>query len=744
MSKFRSLILIIGLTVIAVAAALLTVLVLYATGTIVTDPIELVYTVGSKSKYYDGTPLTLADDDYSLVSGSVLEGHTAQVKIIGSQTNAGESESTLEVKILDKNGFDVSGEYAVKVNTGTLTVEKQILSVSVKSDEVYYSGKEIVFNKYEVTGGELARGHKLGGVSGTLLNAGESLPKNVAPVVYDAFDNDVTANYDFGGFNIGDVTVVARPLTVKPKNVTKVYDGIPFTAYEYEITEGSLAPGHEIECTITNMGGDVATFTDCTGSNGERIRIDSFKIVDENGKEVENWEKNYDYSTGDAGLVTIEQRPLTIKTASETFIYDGEAHYNDTYQIFYGTLAPGQKLTITEPTKVTTVQQGVLNKVSCVITLDDDDGSTVDGNYDITYIEGTLSVKPFDLTVYTKSYTRVYDKDKTLGDAMDDDNYWLSVKLPEKFTLTAECPDTIKALVDAVEETYYKLQNITITTEGENGVIDCTGNFNINVVDGTYSITKQPVKLSASTTLKSTYDGEAYTFDNDEVFAGVNFSDYDFTAANFTVDGYYEIKDVGKHYYTAEFTGSSDNYDVTVENGVVEIEKMSVTLNFTGELVMNYSGAFGYYDKDEDIIDGLSVGEIGTVEAAVFSKNKIEEITVKSVTVYKDGKDITSNLEIDYESLKIPVTINKIAFTLKPAPFSGTSIDGVDFSSLVTATGLVGGDYVKVTTWDDGYSEYGVEFYTVYDSKGEDVTDKYYECTNPNATGVINLIYIDY
>ena len=191
MSKFRSLILIIGLLLIAVAAALLTVLILYATGTIKTDPIELVYSVDDKSKKYDGTPLTITDDDYTLVSGNVLEGHTAQVKIIGSQTNAGESEATLEVKIFDKKGFDVTDEYAVKVNVGTLTVEKRAISVSIKDQDLVYSGREVIFNEYE-TDVELVKGHKIGCVS--LLNVGETL-KDVTPVVYDALDNDVTANY---------------------------------------------------------------------------------------------------------------------------------------------------------------------------------------------------------------------------------------------------------------------------------------------------------------------------------------------------------------------------------------------------------------------------------------------------------------------------------------------------------------------------------------------------------------------
>lgn len=746
MSKFRSLILIIGLTVIAVAAALLTVLVLYATGTIVTDPIKLVYEVGSEKKFYDGTPLTLDENGYRLVSGEILEGHTAQVKVIGSQTNAGESECTLEVKIFDKNGFDVSDEYAVKVNTGTLTVEKQILSVSVESDEVYYSGKEIVFNKYEVTEGELVRGHKLGGVSGTLINAGDSLPKNVAPVVYDAFDNDVTANYDFGLFDIGDVTVIPRPVTLKPKDFTKVYDGIPFIPTEYEIVSGSLAPGHTAKCTIVKTDGFDAEFTDYTGVNGERIKVNlnTIEIKDENGDLVNL--KNYDCTT-ETATVKIEKRTLTIATATQTFTYDGDAHYNDTVQLFSGTLAPGQKISVKNHATVTKVKDGpVVNELQCVVTLNN--GDAVDQkNYDITYIEGTLSVKPFDLTVYTKSYTKEYDG-KPLSDIMGNDVYELSVHLPEKFTLTAQCPDGVKTLVDATKETYYTLKVISITAEGEDGTIDCIENFNINVRGGTYSITKKPVTIELNRKLEDDYNGKVYTFKNEKVFEGADFSECEgITAADFKVYGLYDIKTAGTHYYTAEYNGDSENYDITIVTGVIKIKKKSVALGYNGNKVqVAYRGSDGYDSDDAAITAGLTIN-IGNVACTVNSAKffiKPDKITVKSVTVYADGEDITSNLEIDYDKVNIPFDIIKRSFEFNLAPYTAYSVsdEATELIDCVTASGLADGDKLKVVnvSYESGDTEYGVGDYDIVNSDGVSVK-KYYQCANPDAKGTINFIF---
>ena len=73
MSKFRTSILIFGILIVVVAASLLTVLALYLTGTLKTDPIEIVLTVTDEEKTYDGTPLTAKE--YALTSGELLEGH---------------------------------------------------------------------------------------------------------------------------------------------------------------------------------------------------------------------------------------------------------------------------------------------------------------------------------------------------------------------------------------------------------------------------------------------------------------------------------------------------------------------------------------------------------------------------------------------------------------------------------------------------------------------------------------------
>ena len=72
-------------------------------------------------KVYDGEALTASE--YRL-NGQLVSGHRIDSYVItGSQTEIGRSDSIMsEVTILDKEGNDVTGNYAITYGIGTLTV----------------------------------------------------------------------------------------------------------------------------------------------------------------------------------------------------------------------------------------------------------------------------------------------------------------------------------------------------------------------------------------------------------------------------------------------------------------------------------------------------------------------------------------------------------------------------------------------------------------------------------------------
>ncbi len=725
MSKFRSLILIIGLLLIAVAAALLTVLVLYATGTIVTDPIELVYSVDSAEKVYDGTPLTA--ENYTLDSGKLLEGHTASVKVVGSQINAGTSESTLEVKITDKNGFDVTKEYAVKVNAGTLTVEKQDLAVVIPDSEAYYSGKEVYFDDFEITDGALATGHKIAGTNATLMNVGDTLPENIQPIVYDAFGTIVTDNYNLS-VDVGEVKIVARPITVKPKDVTRIYDGTTVTATEYEITEGSLVAGQIAKVNIIKETGGAATAVNVSET---RILIDepNFKILAEDG--VTEVTENYSVYCPTAFL-KIEKRPISISTATQSFTYDGEEHFNDQINIS-GEFAPNQSLHLINSSKVKDVTaESVKNEIDYEILSGD---VNVASNYAVSISYGTLSVTPLTLTVQTRSYEKVYDGETLGATIAGSGNYYTtSPKLPSKFTLTATVKDEVKSLKD-VASGVYSLTDVIIKMNDA----PCTDNFKITVEEGRYSITPKPVKLN----LKDIANKTKYFYGSNEAITvndaldETELTEYGLSATDFTLklpEG--GIENAGHYTYSVNFIKSDKkNYDLTVKDGSVDIAKRPVTLSGSATaLSMMYNGLNGLYQPTPEELNLRIVGETYVVKDADFNvefdvANGFQTIKVNSVQVTSGGKDITDNLEVNCTNVNVRVTVTARMLSPTYAPYTPRP-DGNDYFYLpgyVTFPPLADGDSVvafEVTMTDDFYCVDAGSL-AISNSKGQDVS-KYY------------------
>ncbi|MDE7082449.1 MAG: hypothetical protein K2O89_01935 [Clostridia bacterium] len=670
MSKFRNLILITGLLLIAVAAALLTVLILYATGTIKTDPIELVYSVASAEKDYDGTPLTV--EDYTLDSGKLLEGHTASVQVIGAQTDVGSSESTLQVKICDKNGFDVSDEYAVKVNAGTLTVDPKNISVVIPDSTVIYSGKEVYFNDFEIIDGELAKGHKLAGLNTTLLNAGDTLPNDIEPLVYDPFDNPVTENYNIT-FEMGTVKVLARTITVKPKDITKIYDGITLTATEFEISDGSLVAGQTARAKIVSEAGFAASAVNCVYE--QRILIDelSFEIYADDG--VTPVSQNYNIYF-DTAFMTIQQRPLKITTLSETFTYDGEEHYNDAY-IDEGDYAPNQILNVKSFPKVCDVTdgEGTKNEIRFEILSGEND---VISNYSVQYVYGTLKVAPFEITVQTNSYEKVYDGNELGNYIIAQGNTYTTVpELPRKFNLTASISTEVSSQVNVNSGTF-SLINVSIQMNGT----DCTGNFTVDVKEGAYAITPKPFTVTLND-LKNTNKfiyGETFVIESDEAF-GEAFIDTDFTYNDFQIIQPQDLT-AGVHSYSAKcIKADLTNYELKIIDGSVTIEKRKVDLVLSSKapqaFSMTYNGLNSFYDVKTDYL-AIKDETDYAISSAEFNNifnvaGKTQNITVKSVEVSSKGEDITSNLEINYAGVNIRVTVTPrlISFTYKPYNYVG-------------------------------------------------------------------------
>lgn len=95
-------------------------------GILTVDARSIIITASSASKVFDQTPLKNPDYFVTTLEGEPLgQGDQIKVEIIGSQTEVGKSQNEISsVKIINKQGKDVTSNYSIKYLSGWLIVTK--------------------------------------------------------------------------------------------------------------------------------------------------------------------------------------------------------------------------------------------------------------------------------------------------------------------------------------------------------------------------------------------------------------------------------------------------------------------------------------------------------------------------------------------------------------------------------------------------------------------------------------------
>lgn len=690
MSKLRKSILIIGILVIVVAASLATALALYATGSIKTDPIELEFRLRPQEKVYDGTPLQLASvnfdnpelSDIELTKGSTAAGHSIKVEFIGSQTNVGTSTSDATIKILDENGFNVTSDYAIKVEGAELKVTQKLISVELPSQEVVYNGSKVLFNEYETTEGtSLCAGHKIyGSTDAAFMNVGDTLPDDLTPLIYDVAGNNVTENYEIE-FKKGEIKVIPRPITVRPVSQEKVYDGEEITAGDIEFVEGSLVDGQTYSVTVNN-GYDYSR----TDAGETEIEITELKIFDVVGGETVEVTDNYEFNLLDyTGLLKVTPRPLTVTAMSASFVYNGEEQSlaDETQPLSVEGLAECDELlgvTYVGSRKNVGVSANVITEVSLRGLID---------NYALTRVDGEIEITPFGLTYKTGSDEKYYD-----GEPLN--------CLEAEFTLANEGHRVIKGDGTGADG----LPSITTVGEISNAYTvtivdindsqsDYTANYAITYDYGTLTVKRTPVlvtlkngkddrekvcynstshmpTLGADGVNSAYFDVQPYLPETEEVTLNLTYGDFDVVPATRV------MRDAGEYYYTVKFKdGSSEerkyyaNYELFVpQDGILEVIPLpvNVKLNDYGtETPFVYSGKVIDFEA-EKVIDKIELPEGVTLPEGV----KLDDIIKKddfSVVLKQDGVELKEIIDAgaDYKyNVEITDGLKKSNFKAKP------------------------------------------------------------------------------
>lgn len=330
----------------------------------------------SQTKRYDGT--ALISGEILPLGGSLVKGHSLVCHSATSITYPGEQAILPTYSIVDENGADVTDQYSITNDLGTLTVLPLVINIQTDSAEKNYDGKPLSADGWKRLSGPLLKGHTLSVECITEVVEVGSF-ENMADVrIEDENGNDVSELYEVNVL-CGTLTISPLPLHIVTGSMTKEYDGKDLSCETWRITSGSIGDGERITLLSSPA-------LDTVGSIANEMH---FAITDQNGDDISH---RYQIMQ-DAGTLSVTPRAITIRTGSASKVYDGTALTCEEYEIIKGSLSEGDMLEVafTSIVGIGYTQNYIIDYSIYRISAE---GQLIDvsGNYRFSYDYGTLTV----------------------------------------------------------------------------------------------------------------------------------------------------------------------------------------------------------------------------------------------------------------------------------------------------------------------------------------------------------------
>jgi uncharacterized protein (TIGR02145 family) len=349
-------------------------------------------------------------------------------------------------------------------------------------------------------------------------------------------------------------------------------------------------------------------------------------------------------------------------------------------------------------------------------------GENVTSSYAITYANGTLEVTRKAVTITAGSGSKEYD-----GTALTEGGYTntnLETGDQHTFEVTMTSSSTI---------TDYGTQpNVIATVDGvavTTGIPTAVGNYTVTTGNGTLTITKKAVTITAGSGSKE-YDGVALTKDS---YTSTDLATDDHIES-VTVTGSQTMVGTSNNVPSAAVIKNSSgedvtsSYAITYANGTLEVTAKPVTITA---------------ESASRVYDGTALTNDSYTSMGLASTDHIESVTVTggqtmvgtsnntpSAAVIKNssGEDVTSSYAITYANGTLEVTKKAVTITADNATkvYDGTFLTNDSY----TSTGLATGDHIESVTVTGSRMAVGTSHNTpsaavIKNSSGEDVTSNY-------------------
>ncbi|MDE6667030.1 MAG: hypothetical protein K2K38_01625 [Clostridia bacterium] len=457
-------------------------------------------TTGSSTKVYDGTPVK--NETFS--SDGLISGHRVEaVNSFKEFTDVGQNNNYNIFAILDGNGKDVTDNYLLTRQFGTITVNKRPVTIETEAYIGVYDGNAHTSPNFTTS----QNGVNSGLVSGhnAQVSGNKTSVKNVADSKKDATafkifhgSVDVTTNYEIT-YNYGDLTVTKRPVIIETEGYTGVYDGNAhfspeFTPEQSGVNRG-LVSGHNAQ-----ISGYQTSVTNVADSKKDATK---FIIKDGSGwysnDVTDNYQITYNY-----GDLTVTKRNITVKLSDYTAVYGNSYAYSTLAGNYDNAvlcdLATDERLTVTNPqyefgnVRYPEVRANAYAVTSSTAQIKKGTTDTT-ANYNIEFKGGSVKIllRPLTLTSNTNAWT--YD-----GAEHTENGYTVTAgSLPEGQAIA------VTPVAKVTNYTPTAVDNLLTYDILYNGA-SVKHNYDLQTANGTLTVNKRPISTNTSYVTKE-YDG---------------------------------------------------------------------------------------------------------------------------------------------------------------------------------------------------------------------------------------------
>jgi gliding motility-associated-like protein len=543
-------------------------------GTLVIGKAALTITADNKSKTYGEANPTLTFSYTGLVNGD-----SKVITLPSIATTAVVSSNVGTYPITLTGGSDEN--YAITLVNGTLTIGKKDLTITADNKQKVYgeANPTLTFSYTGLVNGDT----KVTTEPSISTTATQSSNVGSYPITLSGAADQ---NYAITLVN-GTLTIGKKDLTITADNKQKVYgEANPTLTFSYT--------------GLVNGDTKVTTEPSISTTATQSSNVGSYPITLSGAAD-----QNYAITLIN-GTLTIGKKDLTITADNKQKVY-GET--NPTLTFSYTGLVNGDTKVATEPSISTTATQSS-NVGSYPITL----SGAADQNYAITLVNGTLTIGKKDLTITADNQQKVY------GEANPTLTFSYAGLVNGDTKVATEPSISTTATAASNVGTY----PITLTGGSDE-------NYTITLVDGTLTIGKKDLKITADD--KSKIYGEenpALTF----TYTGLVNGDTEVATEPSLSTLATAASSVG--IYPITLTGGEDqNYAITLVAGEMEIVPavLQVKVERKTKIFGQSDPVFTYVVSglvDTDEIGEVLTGELEREEGEIPGLYEIRQGTLKT------------------------------------------------------------------------------------------------------------------